>query len=142
MASLFEGLFSGGAILALERGLQFSSARHRLILENIANADTPGYRRKDLDVGSFEAAMKEAAAKGSWEGKGLEPRMLRDGEGSAEKVGGIRREGLLRHDRNNVDMEMELALLRKNGSYFNQMASLLRKSFEGIRLAIAERATG
>jgi flagellar basal-body rod protein FlgB len=115
MASWFESMFSGGAMQSMERALSTSSLRHRLILENIANADTPGYRRKDLDQGSFDDALRQATSEGSAPG------------------------GMLRHDGNNVDLETELAQLGQNGLFHNQMAGLLRKAFEQIRTAAAER---
>ncbi len=34
--------------------------RQRVLAENIANANTPGYRSKDLDAASFASAMKAA----------------------------------------------------------------------------------
>lgn len=34
--------------------------RQRVLAENIANADTPGYRSKDLPQDSFASAMKKA----------------------------------------------------------------------------------
>jgi len=116
MTSWFESLFSGGAIPAMDRGIRFAAARHRLIVENIANADTPGYRRKDLDPLDFREALRAASA----------------GSGAGS--------GILRHDQNNVDLEQELGLLAKNAGYHNQMALLLRKAFEQIRIAVAERA--
>lgn len=42
-------------------GMAAQSARMRLVAENIANADTPGYRRK---LASFEAVMERGEATG------------------------------------------------------------------------------
>ena len=145
MASIFEGLFSGGSIPSLQRAMGFAQERHRLILENIANADTPGYRRKDLDVGTFNKSLAEAARKemeARTEGERgaavlATPRFrpARDGESGPDAD--LLRSGILRHDGNNVNLEMELAVLARNSGYHNQMAALLRKSFEAIRIAIA-----
>ena len=116
MANSIDGMFSFGGIPFLERGLYFASERHRLILDNIANADTPGYRRKDLDPEAFRRTLAAA-------GRGEDPG----------------REGMLRHDGNNVDLERELALLARNAIHHNELAALLRKAFEEIRMAVAER---
>lgn len=51
--------FEGAAASA--SGLKAQAQRLRLVSENIANADTPGYRRK---VASFEAAMQDGRASG------------------------------------------------------------------------------
>jgi flagellar basal-body rod protein FlgB len=125
-----EGLVSGGAVPALETSISFAAARHRLIADNLANADTPGYRRKDLDVRAFNDALKEACGA--------------DACSSPEKAWPLARRagaegGILRHDGNDVNMEMELALLSKNASFHNQMVALLRKSLEAVKMAISER---
>src|SRR3989442_1298086 len=46
----------------VERVLQFSAARHKLIAENMANIDTPGYRQKDLSQAKFFSMLRERAA--------------------------------------------------------------------------------
>jgi flagellar basal-body rod protein FlgB len=135
MAGWFEGMFQDGALPTMERSLAFSADRHRLILENIANADTPGYRRKDLDAAEFREALEEAIRSGPGKWRELDSETFF----CQECTEGPYRQGMLRHDRNNVDIEMELALLGRNAAHHNQMASLLRKEFEEIRMAIAER---
>lgn len=46
------------AMLSAASGLNAQSSRLRLIGENVANADTPGYRRKTV---AFEAALEQAS---------------------------------------------------------------------------------
>jgi len=49
------------AILKLAEGLaRHASGRHALVAQNIANADTPGYRARDLPP--FEAVLNDAYA--------------------------------------------------------------------------------
>jgi flagellar basal-body rod protein FlgC len=55
MSDLFEGAASSAS------GLKAQAQRLRLISENIANADTPGYHRK---VADFEAVMEQGRATG------------------------------------------------------------------------------
>ena len=141
MSMWLEGLFTGGALPASEAGLRFASARHRLVLENIANADTPGYRRKDLDVGAFQEALRAMRSGGADCVPPAALKLLRDPRNGAQGELGSAARGILRHDGNDVNAEMELALLSRNGTYHNQMASLLRKQLEEIRMAIAERPT-
>jgi flagellar basal-body rod protein FlgB len=46
-------------LLDLASGMaRHATARHRVIAENVANADTPGYRARDLK--GFQAIVKEA----------------------------------------------------------------------------------
>lgn len=39
----------GGAISQLERGLNFSALKGKVISQNIANVDTPNYKAKNVD---------------------------------------------------------------------------------------------
>ncbi|MBI4584294.1 MAG: flagellar basal body rod protein FlgB [Planctomycetes bacterium] len=149
--NLIDGLFSDRGLQALERAVRFTEARHQRLLENIANAETPGYRRKDLSPERFNAALKEAiqASKGG----ALEParwppedfaesdpprrmlRILREADDSPP-------EGVLRHDGNDVDIDREMAALARNASRFNQAINLLKKCYGEIQMAISERVTG
>ena len=43
----------------LELSLRGRAARHEVLSANIANADTPGYRPRDLD---FNAAMRSSCS--------------------------------------------------------------------------------
>ena len=54
MADLFD---TNSAWKMLEKAMDISAERHRLITNNIANIDTIGYKPKDLD---FKKALKEA----------------------------------------------------------------------------------
>ena len=46
---------------ALERALQGTSARQSALAENLANANTPGYQRRDVD---FQSALRSALGQG------------------------------------------------------------------------------
>jgi len=54
MADLFE---TNSAWKVLEKAMDISAERHRLITNNLANIDTIGYQPKDLD---FKQTLKEA----------------------------------------------------------------------------------
>ena len=47
--------------IALERAMSGTSARQAALAENLANANTPGYQRKDVD---FQGALRSALAGG------------------------------------------------------------------------------
>ena len=49
-----------GAAPALVKSLAFSEARLKMIAENVANATTPGYRAKQLDVSAFRTSLRRA----------------------------------------------------------------------------------
>ena len=49
-----------GNIPVLEKLMAFTQARHKVLAENIANIDTPGYKTKQLDPRLFQAALSRA----------------------------------------------------------------------------------
>ncbi len=103
--------------------LNYTWLRHKVILSNIANADTPGYRAKDVifrrELGKT-LKLKRTRAK----------HLGGSGEGRDFKVIEINR-GLVGNDRNNVSIEEEMAKMVKNRlayeTYMKMATGYLRK---------------
>ena len=105
---------------SLERYLDLVSARQKLVASNVANADTPGYKTKDLDF-QFEFASAI------------------DGE----KPNVIEPAGLTtRNDGNNVSLDRESRLLSENAMRFNLASSLYKAQIRALRSAIQEGKNG
>lgn len=102
-------------LLAMLKGkLGYLNQRQKLIAENVANADTPGYAPRDLKPFSFEAMVKGATAP-----RGLvrtDPAHL---SGAADAAGGSDGEGFeeaspdseVRLDGNGVVLEEQMSKL-------------------------------
>lgn len=99
----------------LERYMDLLSARQKLVASNIANADTPGYRTRDID---FQTEFQKAA--------GLTP--------NVEEVDGLP----VKNDGNSVDLDREARLLAENALRFQLASSLLRSQIRVVRSAIEE----
>ena len=116
MSALFGSIFD-----SVEAAMRFRVARQGLLASNVANADTPGYRRVDL---RFDAELAAAAARGS-----------RDAE-----VGRlIRDRAPARIDGNNVNLDRELVSLSRNAGAFSEQAAVLGRMIELRRVAIGGR---
>jgi flagellar basal-body rod protein FlgB len=98
----------------IERYMDLLSARQKLVASNIANADTPGYKTKDID---FRAEFESLVA-------GARPR--------AVEVAGL----ATRNDGNNVSLDRESRLLAENALRFNVASNLLRAEIRAVRSAI------
>jgi flagellar basal-body rod protein FlgB len=109
-----------GITATLERYMDALSARQRLVASNIANADTPGYKTRDLD---FQAEFRNLI-------QGFEPR--------AAEVEGLK----VRNDGNNVSVDREARLLAENALRFNLASSLIRGRIRMVRAAIQEGRNG
>jgi flagellar basal-body rod protein FlgB len=129
-----DRMLNGGNAPLLEQVVQFAAARHKLIAENIANVDTPGYRQKDLSVSGFEGMLRTRVDR-------------RNAGGGPVRFDDIRSEvenperGILFHDGNNRSMERLVSDLAKNAMMHNLAIELLRKQYMGLETALKERVT-
>ncbi len=99
----------------LEKYLDLLSVRQKLTASNIANADTPGYKTRDIDFqAEFAAAMQGESS----------PRVY--------EIGGLP----VKNDGNNVSIDREARMLAENALRFNLSVQLLRGEFEDVRKAI------
>jgi flagellar basal-body rod protein FlgB len=106
--------------MALERYMDLLSTRQKLVAGNLANADTPGYKTKDL---AFRSEFDE---------------LVRGGDPEAVEVAGLK----VRNDGNNVSVDREARLLAENALRFNMAATLLRGQLRTLRSAIQEGRNG
>ncbi|HOQ45780.1 MAG TPA: flagellar basal body protein [Bryobacteraceae bacterium] len=105
---------------SLERYMDLLSVRQKLVASNIANADTPGYKTRDID---FATEFRNLI-------KGGSPRVI--------EVAGLE----VKHDGNNVSMDREARLLAENALRFNVAVNLLRAEIRAVRSAIQEGRNG
>ena len=105
-----------GLASRIERYLDLVSARQKLVASNIANADTPGYKTRDIDFQSeFESAIAHAP-----------PALV--------EVPGLK----IKNDGNNVSMDRETRLLAENALRFNVATELMRSEIQTLHQAIHE----
>lgn len=105
--------------MALESAARGSWARQTLLTNNISNANTPGYRREDLN---FQGALRAALADGESPAQvSLEP------EVSSQVVG---------PEGNGVDIDQESALLSENGLEYEAIVQVMGTRNEIMRSAM------
>ena len=57
---MLDAFLAPTTVPLLEQTAAFGERRHEVLVGNVANVDTPGYRRQDLDEEGFMAALKSA----------------------------------------------------------------------------------
>jgi flagellar basal-body rod protein FlgB len=107
--------------VGLERALQGAAVRQAAIADNIANVDTPGYRRRDVD---FQSALRDAFADGRDAVDGL--RFSAELDGSAP----------VRLDGSTVDVDREASAQARNGMTYQALTSVLKAREDILRSAI------
>jgi len=102
--------------LQLGNYMSYLSQRQGVIASNIANADTPGYQTRDVQMPSdFSSALQEARS------TVVETPDLPS-----------------RNDGNNVSIDREARLLSENTMKFNLATQMVRGELKDVRSAIEE----
>jgi len=125
----------------LEKSLHYRKIRQDLIASNIANADTPFYKSRDI---RFEDALENEVKKVFNEpSKKLElartnPMHLepKDIEDEDKPVVFFRDGHLTRNDGNDVDIDVETTEMAKNNIAYNATIEALRKDIEIFKAVI------
>jgi flagellar basal-body rod protein FlgB len=110
--------------VALERALAGSSLRHEVLASNIANANTPGFRRQEVD---FHSVLAEAVESGDRRLDNVGFSAVTDSSGQ------------IRLDGSSVDMEREMASLVQNSLEYQAIVATLRGQFRMLQTVITPR---
>lgn len=130
-------LFSG-TVSTLSRSLDLRARKHEMVLNNVANADTPHYKPFDMNV--EEALQRDAHGAASpvlkrTDGKHLPGSAIPD-DPMADAGPGTDNPLLLRGDGNGVDIDAEMTALAKNSLLYKASAQLVASKFRGLKTAI------
>ncbi|MCL5279181.1 MAG: flagellar basal body rod protein FlgB [Planctomycetes bacterium] len=109
----------------LESGIRAEESRQRTIASNIANLETPGYRR--LEVRFEELLAKALRSRHAANTGDVKPEVF-EPAGTTVKANG-----------NNVNLEMEIGALVRNAARQTAFVRLLRKKFSQMENAITIR---
>ena len=113
----------------LGTSLDAAATRNNVIANNIANVNTPNYKRKDI---RFETELKHAFAHASQDTVDARVKHL-DLEALKTEVYTDYEELSYRYDGNNVDIDNENAILAKNQIKYNGLMDLINKDFTGLK---------
>ena len=145
MALVMGDISFGQTVGMLKNAMDGAATAHSAIAGNIANVNTPAYRRTDV---SFKAALAatEAPATGG-DDLALETSSDRhlQGDGttgapqSFSVTSTVDQTTQMRVDGSNVDVDQEMAKLSLNSAYAQTMGQLLQNQYTRLRQAIQER---
>ena len=143
---MIEGLFQHGSMPALERMVQFTGARHHVLVDNIANLSTPYHRPRDLSPQQFQETLGRAIDQRRRSATPMRGELdLRDTREMRFRKDGIDasprplNEGIMFHDQNNRDLDRTMQRLAENTLAHRVSIDLLKNEFDMLRLAIRER---
>ncbi|NBU98204.1 MAG: flagellar basal body rod protein FlgB [Spirochaetia bacterium] len=129
----------------LERGLNSSLVKRRVIADNISNVDVPGFKRSEV---SFEENLKRAIESEKVEKLKTVPTKVSDERhinffnvpdyksvSPSIKIDYLTR---VRADGNNVDMEKEMTDASHNQMHYFMMVERLNHNFKQINLVLKQ----
>ena len=127
---MIDALFSQPNYVAAKKMLDASVLRHEAIASNLANLETPNYKRIDV-APSFSAELRSAVASGSSDQiAGTQPLLSVDSSAIASN-----------RDGNSVQLESELSEMNKNFLAHAMETQLVTGNLLKLRLAITGRSS-
>ncbi|HEY8422700.1 MAG TPA: flagellar basal body rod protein FlgB [Thermoclostridium sp.] len=112
----------------IEKALDVAWKRNEIISENIANVDTPGYKRKDVQFKEyFTSELKNSSISNSKSklANSENIRVIYDNSNYSYRLDG-----------NNVDPEREMAIMAENTIRYFTLINRLSSQFSKIRTII------
>ncbi len=125
---MVDPIFQSSNYQLARKLLDASVLRQNAIASNIANAETPGYRRLDI-APDFAAQLRSRLVEGGRELAGVTPKLAEDAQARA-----------VRPDGNSVEVERELLEMNRNTVEYEFLTDVVSKNIKQLRLAITGRA--
>jgi flagellar basal-body rod protein FlgB len=107
--------------LALTRAMSGANLRQQLLANNLANAETPGYQRQDVD---FHAQLSQAMQTG-------DPNAIESVQFSPQTDNQV-----MRADGNGVDIDVESANIAKNALEYQSLVSVAQARIQILKYAM------
>jgi len=137
---VFDPVGAVDPLMMLQKSMDALALQHQVIANNVANIDTPQFKRS---VVSFQDQLRAAVDKTDssplWRTNPMHFPLqknvsLRDFQPQVRTV----TETIGRNDGNNVDMEMEQALLAENNLLYNSLTEVTSRYLSGLKHVITE----
>ncbi len=128
---MIDPIFQSDNYQLARKLLDAAALRQEAIAANIANAETPGYRRLDL-APDFAAQLKSSMARGDLAAAAdtVRPTLVEDARARS-----------VRPDGNTVEIERELLAMNRNSVEYNFLAEVVSGDIKQLKLAITGRNT-
>lgn len=133
---MLEKAFS--SINLKSKALDGSWLRNQLMANNLANANTPGFKRQDVD---FQKVLQDFLGQGQLRMVRTNDKHLPLVQDSAEEIAfSVDKEygTSVRRDENNVNVDVEMAELAKNQLYYSTVVDSVNSDIRKLRTAIRE----
>ena len=119
----------------MERTLDASTFRQKVMSNNVANVDTPYFKRSDVQ---FEELLGKELIKNNLQGRRTDPRHIPIGLPASPVSPKVITDEttLMNNNLNNVDIDYEMALLAKNQLRYNVIVGQVNSDLKHYRTAL------
>jgi len=126
---MVDPIFQSDNYLLARKLLDASVLRQEAIASNIANSETPGFRRLEV-APDFATQLRASVEAGDFSAKSnaLQPRIAED-----------RHARSVRPDGNSVELERELLDMNRNTVEYNYLTEVVSRNIKQLKLAITGR---
>jgi flagellar basal-body rod protein FlgB len=121
---MIDPIFQADNYQLARKLLDAAVLRQDAIASNIANAETPGYRRVDI-APDFAQQLKASARNGTLSTQGVTPHLAVDPNARSMKPDG-----------NTVEIEKELLSLNRNSVEYDYLSEVVSSNLKQLKLAI------
>ncbi len=137
---MLEKLLNNRTQMVLKQSMDAASLRNDVIANNIANVETPGFKRSDV---IFEEQMKKVLENSTIYDKlkRTDSRHIQIYQARSQSPIEVQKlEDLsYRNDENNVDIDVEMANMSKNKIYYDAVSQSMSNEIKLMRMAIVGR---
>ena len=127
---MIAALFNQPSYLAAKKALDATALRQEAIASNIANLETPGYKRIDVATAFNSELERACAARDPRQIASLKPELAMDPNAVAVSPDG-----------NTVNLESELLEMNKNSLASTLQTQLITTDFYRLRMAITGKSS-
>jgi flagellar basal-body rod protein FlgB len=137
---MLEKIFTSPTQYLLNKGLDATSVRNRVIADNIANVDTPKFKRREV---IFEENVKKVLENNKFNVKlritNSRHMQIKEKDTQIEPEIRTLRDLSYRNDENNVDIDVETAKMAKNKILYDALGQSISNEIRLLRMAITGR---
>jgi len=123
---------------AVEARLKWASKRQALIAENIANADTPGFKAKDLKPIDFKSVLKNTSSSGASTMATTDSHHIMPARSSGGFKMDVSKSTGTSLSGNSVDLEQESIKMALTRDQHTLASTVYRKYTDMLKLAIGK----
>jgi flagellar basal-body rod protein FlgB len=133
---LVDKLFSEQAFIVLQKSMDAGAMRQKVVANNVANINTPGFRKSRVE---FEEELRSILESQSSRSATSNPKILSPDQralSSLEPKTVMAESVAVGGNANNVDIDEEMASLSKNNLYYNTLSQLVSFKFRMLKSVI------